>query len=395
MSDESSGAAVLLATGTRAANRWATRTLFFVAGFLFATWGVHVPTIKAVYGVDEAALGVAMLSAGIGALLGLSQAGRLIGRFGARQVAWVGGGFAALSVALLFAMPGFAALLLLLVVFGATSSALDVAMNAEASELERLGARPMMSGFHAMFSLGGMAGAALGSGLLHAGVAPQTHAVAAALGSALALAWAGTGMLPHLRAELGHRREKYLLPRGALFLLGAMGALGFVVEGSVYDWSVLYLYKEVGSPQNVAALAYASFSAAMAATRFGGDWLRARFSSTRLLRASALLATLAMALVLVTGQSWVALVGFALVGVGLANVVPILFSAAAQVPGVGAAQGIASVASLGYLGFMVGPPVIGFVAHASSLTAALYMVVGLAALLALGVPRAMRMANQS
>jgi fucose permease len=279
-------------------------------------------------------------------------------------------------------------------VFGGSSSALDVAMNAEASELERLEGRPMMSAFHGMFSLGGMAGAALGSALLHAGVAPGVHVVAVALGSALALGWAGTCMLPHLRAELGQRREKFLLPRGALLLLGAMGALGFVVEGSVYDWSVLYLYKEVGSPQNVAALAYASFSAAMAATRFGGDWLRARFSGAWLLRTSALLATLAMALVLLTANPWVALVGFALVGVGLANVVPVLFSAAAQVPGVSAAQGIASVASLGYMGFMAGPPVIGFVAHASSLTAALWMVVGLGALLALGVPRAMRMANQ-
>ncbi|MDB5847866.1 MAG: transporter, partial [Rhodoferax sp.] len=372
----------------------ATRTLFFVAGFLFATWGVHIPTVKAVYAVDEAALGVAMLTAGMGALLGLSQAGRLIGRFGARQVAWVAGGLAAVSIALLLSLPGFAALLAVLAVFGASSSALDVAMNAEASELERRQGRPMMSGFHGMFSLGGMAGAALGSAMLHVGVAPVTHVLAAALGSALALAWAGTCMLPHLRADVGQRREKFLLPRGALLMLGAMGALGFVVEGAVYDWSVLYLYKEVGSSQNVAALAYASFSAAMAITRFGGDWLRARLSGARLLRVSALLATLAMAMVLLAGEAWVALLGFALVGVGLANVVPVLFSAAAQVPGVSAAQGIASVASVGYLGFMVGPPVIGFVAHASSLTAALYLGVGLAALLALGAPRAMRLAGQ-
>ena len=387
-------AATASAEATRPATRWATRILFFCAGFLFATWGVHIPTVKAIYGVDEAGLGLAMLAAGVGALLGLSQAGGLIGRFGPRQVAWAGGGVASLAIAVLLSLPGFAALLVVLVVFGATSSALDVAMNAEASELERLEGRPMMSGFHGMFSLGGMAGAALGSALLHAGVAPLAHVLAVALGSVLALAWAGTQMLPHRRAEVGQRREKFLLPRGALLLLGVMGALGFVVEGSVYDWSVLYMVKEVGSAQNVAALAYASFSAAMAITRFGGDWLRARFSGARLLSGSALLATLAMAMVLSAGNAWVALIGFALVGVGLANVVPVLFSAAAQVPGVGAAQGIASVASLGYMGFMAGPPVIGFVAHASSLTMALWLVVVLGALLALGAPKAMRMANQ-
>lgn len=375
--------------------RWATRTVFFCAGMLFATWGVHIPTIGSMYGVNEAALGVAMLAVGVGALLGLMQAARLIGRFGVRQVSWVGGAAAALGIALLLSMPSFAALLGLLVLFGAGSSVLDVAMNAQACEMERLHSQPMMSGFHGMFSLGGMAGAALGSAVLHTGASALTHVLAVALGNALALAWAGSCMLAHVRAEVGQRHEKFLLPRGALLLLGIMAALGFVVEGSVYDWSVLYVEKEVGSTQNVAALAYASFSAAMAITRFGGDWLRARFSSARLLRASALLTALAMVMVLTADEAWVALVGFALVGVGLANVAPVLFSAAAQVKGLAAAQGIASVSSMGYLGFMAGPPAIGFVAHATSLTAALYGVVALAALLTLGAPHAIRLVGRN
>lgn len=383
------------APSTSALKRWGTRTVFFCAGMLFATWGVHIPTIGALYGVDEAALGVAMLAVGVGALLGLLQAGRLIGRFGVRQVSWFGGAAAALGIALLLSMPSFAALLGLLVLFGAGSSVLDVAMNAQACEMERLQGQPMMSGFHGMFSLGGMAGAAVGSAVLHTGASPLTHVLAVALGSALALAWAGSCMLAHVRAEIGQRHERFLLPRGALLLLGTMAALGFVVEGAVYDWSVLYLQKEVGSAQNVAALAYASFSAAMAITRFGGDWLRARFSSARLLRASALLAALAMVVVLMAGQAWVALVGFALVGVGLANVAPVLFSAAAQVKGIAAAQGIASVSSIGYFGFMAGPQAIGFVAHASSLAAALYGVAALAALLALGAPHAIRAAERN
>ncbi|MDB5894976.1 MAG: transporter [Rhodoferax sp.] len=374
---------------SKAAARWAARTLFFAAGFLFATWGVHIPTIKQTYGVDEASLGLAMLAGGVGALLGLSQAGAVIGRLGPRTVACWGGLATALAIASLLAMPGFGALLALLVVFGCGSSLLDVAMNAEASELERLGGRPMMSGFHGMFSLGGMAGAALGSALLHVGVPPLAHLLAVAAGSAAAILWAGTQMLPRQPAPKDGASGRFRLPRGMVLLLGCMAALGFVVEGAVYDWSVLYLYKELGSPQNVAALAYASFSAAMALTRFGGDWMRARFSGARLLRGSALLAAAAMAMVLLAGEPWVALLGFALVGVGLANVVPVLFSAAALAPGVSAAQGIASVASMGYLGFMVGPPMIGFLAHASSLTAALYVVVGFAALLALGAPRAM------
>lgn len=184
MSDFSSTAA----PSTNALTRWATRTVFFCAGMLFATWGVHIPTIGSMYGVNEAALGVAMLAVGVGALLGLMQAGRLIGRFGMRQVSWVGGAAAALGIALLLSMPSFAALLGLLVLFGAGSSVLDVAMNAQACEMERLHGQPMMSGFHGMFSLGGMAGAALGSAVLHTGASVLAHVLAVALGSALALA---------------------------------------------------------------------------------------------------------------------------------------------------------------------------------------------------------------
>jgi MFS family permease len=172
-----------------------------------------------------------------------------------------------------------------------------------------------------------------------------------------------------------------------------MGALGFVVEGAMYDWSVLFVKQEVGATQNVAALAYAGFSAAMALTRFAGDRLRARFSAASLLRASAALAALGMAAGVLAVHPVQALLGFAVVGIGLANVVPVLFSAAARVPGVTPAQGIASVASLGYMGFMVGPPIVGFLAHLSSLTVALFCVAMLAVVLALVAPRAVRAAG--
>ena len=165
-------------------------------------------------------------------------------------------------------------------------------------------------------------------------------------------------------------------------MLGTLAALGLIAEGAIYDWSVLYLQQELGSPQKQAALAYASFSAAMAATRFGGDALRARFAPALLLRGSALVAAAAMSLVLFTDTPWLALVGFAGVGVGFANVVPILFAASARVPGIDPARGIASVSALAYLGFMGGPPVIGLLARVSSLSWALCVVVVFALALA-------------
>jgi fucose permease len=375
-----------------ARRRWAARFLFFGAGLLFATWGVHIPTVKGVYGLEVGALGALILAAGIGALIGLTQAGWLIGRFGARRVAWLGGAVSALTIALLLAMPGYVALWVLLAVYGASSGLLDVAMNAYASELEVQEARPLMSGFHAMFSLGGMAGAAIGSVVLQMAADPRAHIALVAVFTTAGFAWSMRQIAPPTLAAsaAAARHERFTLPRGRWLLLGLMAGLGFIVEGSIYDWSVLFVRTERGAAPEVAALAYAAFSATMALTRFGGDWLRARYSPATLLIGSALLAGSALALVLLTPQVWVALVGFALVGVGLANVVPVLFSAAANVPGKDAAQGISAVASIGYLGFMVGPSVIGFVAQHQSLPVAMGLMVVCAAVLAVAAPRGLK-----
>ena len=370
--------------------RWASRAQFFCSGFIFATWGVHIPTVKAHYAIDEAQLGFAMLAAGIGALLGVSRAGVLIGRHGARRITAVCGIVYALLLAGLIAVPGYVALLVLLALFGVVTSVFDVAINTEAAALEQHSGRPLMSGMHGMFSLGGMAGALTGGAALAAGLMPQQHLMLVAFVMALSIAFAARHMLPAsvtATASPG-KDDGFRLPRGALAVLGLLAALGLIAEGAIYDWSVLYLQQELGSPQQQAALAYGSFSAAMAATRFGGDALRARFKPLTLVRGSALLAACAMALVLFTSTPWIALVGFAGVGVGFANVVPILFAASAQVPGIEPARGIASVSAAAYLGFMAGPPMIGFIARASSLTAALCVVVAFALALALAAGRA-------
>lgn len=374
-----------VASGVTAGTRWASRAQFFASGFIFATWGVHVPTVKAHYAIDEAQLGLAMLAAGAGAMVGLTSAGRWIGRHGPRRMAALCGCIYALLIAGLIAMPGYAALLGLLAVFGLVTSVFDVAINTEAAQLELRGGQPLMSGMHGMFSLGGMVGAASGSAALAAGMAAQTHLWTVATVMIALVAIASTRMLPTPAAPADGAAASdhgFRLPRGVLAVLGVLAALGLIAEGAIYDWSVLYMQQELGSPQQQAALAYASFSAAMAAARFGGDAMRARFSPTALLRGSGVLAAAAMTLVLLTDLPWLALLGFAGVGVGFANVVPILFGASARVPGVAPANGIAAVSAIAYLGFMAGPAVIGLLARVSSLTAALYVVVAFAAALA-------------
>jgi fucose permease len=234
-----------------------------------------------------------------------------------------------------------------------------------------------------------MVGATTGSAAIAAGMTAQHHLTLVATVMALTVAVSAQRMLPKEATAFASADNGFRLPRGTLAVLGLLAALGLIAEGAIYDWSVLYLQQELGSPQQQAALAYASFSAAMAIARFGGDGMRARFAPAVLLRASALLAAASMTLVLITDTSWIALIGFAGVGVGFANVVPVLFAASARVPGVEPAQGIAAVSAAAYLGFMAGPPVIGFLAQISTLTAALYVVV----LFAAGLAASARHAN--
>jgi fucose permease len=242
-----------------------------------------------------------------------------------------------------------------------------------------------MSGFHGMFSLGGMAGAAVGSALTRAGVAPEQHLLGAALLCAAAILLGGSVML---RMEGPAPASSGMsLPKGALLAIGLLAAMGLIAEGAMYDWSVLFLKQELKSDAGTAALAYASFSAAMAAARFAGDWVRGHIASVPLLQISGALGAAGMALALVGGEPWVALAGFALVGVGFANVVPVLFGAAARVPGVTPAHGIAAVSSIGYLGMMAGPPLIGVIAERASLTWGLVTVVVFAAVLGLAARR--------
>ena len=368
------------------AARWATRAQFAVLGGVTGAWGVHIPTAKAHYGLDAAALSIALLAAAAGAVACLTQAGRVVARFGARRVAQVAGVLVCAALALVVASHSFALLLALMLVFGAASALFDVAINAEGSVLEGISGKKVMSGFHGMFSAGGMVGAGVGALLIRAQVPASLQLVGAGLTLATLAVVAGAFMLP-VHPAAPEQRAGYRLPQGALAVFGLLGAVGLIAEGTMYDWSVLYLQSEVGAPPALAALGYASFSAAMAATRFCGDWLRSRIAAPRLMAASALLAAAAMAAVLLLRDPVATLVGFALVGVGFANVVPILFMAATRVEGVAPATAIASVSSIGYLGFLFGPPLVGGITHALSLSWGLCVVVAGALLLAWGARR--------
>lgn len=365
--------------------RWASRAQFGALGLLGGAWGVHIPTLKARHALDEQMLSLVLLTISAGAVSSLFFAGRVIGRLGARRAAQgaavVMGALLALSLA-----PTLPWLLPMMVVFGASMSLFDVAINAEGTALESLGGRAVMGSLHGMFSTGGMAGAALAAWMLKVDVAPTLQLGLVGGVVALLVLVSSRWMLDAHPQDDGPRAH-FVWPRGALLLIGLLIFTGMTAEGVMYDWCVLYLKQELGMPQAQAGLGFAAFSFAMALARFGGDAVRARVPERRILGVGAGLAAAAMAAVLLIGQPVVALVGYVLVGAGLALVVPILYSAATRVPGVSRAAAIASVSSIGYSGFLIGPPLIGAIAHHLSLTTAMGLVVLAAIALALGARR--------
>ncbi len=353
-----------------------TALVFFVHGVVIATWVPRIPAIKERLGLTEGSLGVALLGLAVGALLAMQLVGPLLGRFGSRPVTRA----AALANAALLVAPALAwnlpSLLLALLLFGTSIGLLDTAMNAHGVVVERLRGRPIMAGLHGLWSVGGLVGAISAGFAAHAGLAPLPHfALAAAVLGVLAVA--GTrGLLPATADRLGapERRDgpgDDDAPRWgrAVLLLGLVGFCSFVGEGTAADWSALYL-RQLGASAGAAAAGYAAFSLAMATSRLLGDRLTARTGPVRLVRAGGLVAACGLGLGVAFAHELPAVVGFGLLGVGLAAVVPIAFSAAGNLGGHGGV-GIARVASLSYLGTLAGPPAIGFTAELLGLRLAL------------------------
>jgi predicted MFS family arabinose efflux permease len=364
---------------------WATRGEFAALGIFSGVWGVHIPSVKAQYDLGEMALSGVLLAAALGAVTSLFVAGRVIGRLGPRGTCAVAALAMGASLSMVLHWPATWTLLLAMVGFGMFMSLYDVAINTEGSALEAMGGRPVMGNLHGMFSLGGMTGAALGGLMLRADVPATQQLLGVGVAMAVGVAWVSRSMLStHPVDDTAEPKAQFAWPTGTLLLIGLLIFSGMSAEGVMYDWSVLYLKQEVGMTQDLAAWGYAAFSGAMASARFAGDALRQRLREDVILKGGGLAAAGAMAVVLVTGDPWVSVLGYAVIGAGLAPVVPILFNAATRVPGTTRAAAIASVSSIGYSGFMIGPPLIGSIAQGWSLTLAMGVVVVMAGALAWG-----------
>jgi MFS family permease len=360
-------ATVDVASADRPETRLATRLAFLVAGFGVACWAPLVPYAKARIGADDATLGLVLLGLGIGSVIAMPITGGLANRFGARPVILAGGLGLCLvlpALALASTVPELAIAQLIL---GASLGTLDVAMNVHAIEVEKAAPVPLMSGFHGLFSVGGLAGAAAVTGLLSAGLSPLGAVLVAAAAMLATLAVAGPRLL---RARPGARGPLLVMPHGIVLLLGALAFAMFLVEGAILDWSALLLTVHRGFPTATGGLGYSAFAVAMSAGRLAGDRVVAALGARRTLQAGGALTIAGFALLLALSTPAAALTGFALIGLGASNLVPVLFSAAGRQRAMPAALAVASLTTIGYAGALAGPALVGFVAQATSLPVA-------------------------
>ncbi len=374
--------------------RVAVSLLFLLSGAVIGVWTARIPTIKHTLNLSDGALSIALLSLAAGGLVGMLLVGRLVDRYGSTKVMTP----MALTVGPVLTLPAYAssltALMLALLVLGAVHGTLNVSMNANAVQVERAYRRPLMSGIHAQFSIGGFVGAAGGGVFAAAGLGPGETFLSVGLAIAGLAIWATRWALVSTPANTdsaddqdGTARERAAASTGAptdkaLLLLGILAFCVLVGEGAAADWSSVYLHDSLGSSAGLAAGAYAAFALMMTAGRLAGDRLVARLGPVRLVRACGLLAAVGFGAGALIGHPIAAIVGFACLGAGLSCIVPQVYSAAGHLDPERAGKGLSRVAALGYLGFLLGPVVIGAAADLIGLARAILVLPLLALLIA-------------
>jgi len=351
--------------------RLATFLVFAVNGAMVGTWVAHIPWLQDHLGVSKATLGLCLLCMAAGALVAMPLTGRVLDRRSSGSVTRA----ATLVFCLMLPLPllatGPAMLAPILFAFGAAGGAMDVSMNAHGVAVERTLPKPTMSLLHGGWSVGGFVSAGVVALAAASGLDPRLESLIVGVALWLAALW----ITKRLGSASSHSREgsPFALPSRAVIVIGGLCFLVMTTEGGISDWSGIYLRHATGASSAVAATAFTGFSLGMAAARLGGDALNARLGAGRLLRGGMGLVAIALGGALLIGQTAPAVVGFALCGLGIANGVPLLFSAAGRLEPPN--PSLAAAFTLGYTGFIVGPPLIGLLSDALGLPKTLALLV--------------------
>jgi MFS family permease len=371
---------------------------FVSHGLLFASWTAHIPQIKDHLGLSDGALGLALLGAPVGSVAAMMVVARILPRLGSKRMVQISMLGYILAGPLVGLAGSLAALFAALFAWGAFQGTLDVSMNTQAVTVERAAGRPLMSGFHACWSIGAFAGAGIGALGVAAGLPLTPQLLLLAVPVLLIAGGLATLMLPDPAsielADTGEsasgqdrpRRTVARLSRPVL-ILGAIAFASMLCEGASADWASVYLRGSIHVSAGEAGLGYTTFALMMVLVRLSGNWLLTRFPHRRLLPALAIVATIGFAAGLLGGSPVTVLAGFGCLGIGLALVIPTVNSAAGRLPGLSPGAAIAMVSAWGWAGFVFGPPIIGELASATSLTAALGVLPVLTACIAYGTRR--------
>jgi MFS family permease len=364
-----------MAQGVRPA-WWGVVVLFLVHGLVVSTWVSRIPAVQAALELNNGVLGLTLLGGAVGAVCTIPFAGWLITRYGSKRVT----ALSSIAFCIGVTLPGLAvdavSLAAAMLLFGSTAAAMDVSMNAQGVEVEKALGRPTMSRFHGMFSIGGMAGAGIGGVIAAHGIRPLAHFASGGLICLVAVLIVSPMLLEHQphAAPTAHRLPLRKIPR----VLLALSAIGFCIllsEGAMADWTAVYFRQVLNAGPGIAAAGYAVFSAAMAVFRLLGDLITARLGPLRTVRTGSLVAACGLFSALCMTAPSLALPGFAAAGAGFSVIIPLVFGSGGRVESVSPGAGIATVTGIGYIGFLVGPPTIGFLSQLFTLRYALGVVV--------------------
>ncbi len=340
--------------------RWAVAGAFFANGFVTGSWALHIPLMMSRLGVSEGVFGLLILVFGLGALAAMGLCGPLLARYGSDRVTKafaVGVAFwlilVSLTSNLYLAVPA-------LFLLGAFFGGMDVAMNANAVAVEKTLGRALMSSSHGFWSLGGFAGSALG-GLFLRYQGAISHAVLVSVIAGIIMLIALPKMVIDRQPQSSEKIRFRLPDQPVIYLIGMMALFAMVPEGAVLDWAAVYIQQAFEADLTTAGYGYAAFSATMALVRFLGDGVRNRFGAVRTFRVSIIIAALGLFVSGFAPHAWIVILAFAIAGLGVANIVPIIFSAAGNQSGIHAGTALSLVTLMGYSGILVAPSLIGFI----------------------------------
>ncbi len=343
--------------------RISVAAFFFINGFLYGNWTSRIPELQSFFELSNSSLGTLLFVHAAGALLSMPFAGGLVARFGSINITRVAAFLFCVIIALLVLFQNVWIAGIFFFLLGATSGATDVSMNGQAVFVERLYARPIMSSFHAVFSIGMALGAASGALFTNLSWALFPHLLLSAVVSIVIVLFAGLNLVndaPNFSAKGTTKKKAFMLPTQAILPLGIIAFCGMTGEGSMADWSALFMNKVVGNTEFMGAIAFGTFATAMTLGRIFGDYFTLKLGKQKMMLYNCLLAIAGLSLALLAASTWATLLGFFLIGIGLATIVPIIYSTAGNMEGVEPSTGIAMATTIGYTGFFVGPPTIGF-----------------------------------